>query len=364
MKRSQNHKINIQINSRSFQRLAISTIGVIYFLILIGGTVRTTGAGMGCPDWPKCFGQLIPPTSVDQLPEDYKEVFAEQRARKNDRLVSYLTFLGFDNKASEIKNDPDILVEADFNATKTWIEYINRLVGAGTGLFVLALAIRSLQFYRIKKRITFFSTLTLFLILIQAWIGALVVSTNLMPWMITVHMLLAVVIVNLVIYVYYHSTLINHTRSVLEDKSVFTSVLIISMVLMVFQIVFGTQVREEIDVLNKNGLLRVDWIENLSLGFLIHRSLSLLILATHIVMLVLMFKISQYEAEFKSILIFALVLVIAEIITGVIMAYFAVPAWAQPVHLLVGVMIIGVQFYAYISALNSEKITSKKMQKI
>src|SRR4029453_2067836 len=54
-----------------FQGLAPATTAVTYRLILVGGLVRASGAGLGCPDWPKCFGLWIPPASAAELPPEF-----------------------------------------------------------------------------------------------------------------------------------------------------------------------------------------------------------------------------------------------------------------------------------------------------
>ena len=142
----------------------------VYFLILVGGIVRASGAGMGCPDWPTCFGRLIPPTEESQLPADYHERYA----------------LGYKN--------------TQFNPVKTWTEYLNRLAGVTIGLLIILTAWRSRIYLKADNR--FLLSLTaFFLVGFQGWLGSTVVASNLTPLIITFHMLLALIIVALLIYI-------------------------------------------------------------------------------------------------------------------------------------------------------------------
>lgn len=298
---------------------------------------------MGCPDWPKCFGNWVPPTEVSQLPEDYKEVYAQQRAEKNGKFVRYLLALGFEEEAYQIQNDPSILVEEDFNVVKTWTEYVNRLIGAVIGILIFGTFVLSVRYWKTDKTIVVLSFLAFVLVGFQGWIGSIVVSTNLLQWLITVHMLLALLIVCLLIYVYYRSK-----RSVLnlkvEGANKLVIIIIICMAATLVQIVLGTQVREAIDVIAER-LVRTEWIENLGIRFKIHRSYSILLLAIHIYLARLLYIKNEGQMLLKRGAGLLLLIVAVEAISGAVMAYFGVPAFIQPLHLLLGTMITGLQYY-------------------
>ena len=159
------------LSSKLFLKVGTFTIGAVFFLIFVGALVRATGSGMGCPDWPTCFGRWIPPTQESQLPENYHQLYADR---------------GYAN--------------TDFNPTKTWTEYVNRLTGVTIGLLVFATMLLSFRFRNSDRVIVCCSTAVFILVGLQGWLGALVVASNLRPVMISVHMLSALTIVGLLIY--------------------------------------------------------------------------------------------------------------------------------------------------------------------
>lgn len=339
-----------------FKRLSFITLISVYFLILVGGIVRSTGSGMGCPDWPKCFGSYVPPTDVSELPKDYKEHYANYRHEKNVRFAKYLKFFGMPEKADQIVNDESILVEADFNVYKTWTEYVNRLIGAVIGLLIFATMIGSFSYLKEDRIITLTAVVTFLLVGFQGWIGSIVVSTNLVPWMITIHMILALVIVLLLIYINFRANQSSFSSVSGSNRKLIVTLTVLCLLTMAIQIVLGTQVREAIDRVagELSFALRETWISRAGLSFLIHRSFSMLILALHGWLLYSLFKSRQQSGFVRNIGKYLLLLIVIEIVSGVVMAYFGIPPFVQPIHLLFSTIIFGVLYYMYLVVMNSK----------
>jgi cytochrome c oxidase assembly protein subunit 15 len=215
------------------------------------------------------------------------------------------------------------------------------------GLLILATLIKSLALWSVDKWIPATAFLALVLVSFTGWIGSIVVSTNLLAWMITFHMLLALGLVAVLLY--------SHQRAsrLLADFSQFVPMpkkilwlLIVASILMLVQVVLGTQVREGIDRVSfaLGNLLREEWVGRVGMVFLVHRSFSLVLLGVHVLYFLWVFKFSSRATSFNVWNQWLLLLLVLEIASGIGMAYFGLPAFLQPVHLLFGSLILGVQF--------------------
>lgn len=307
-----------QFSISGYNKLVRITLVIIYLLIVAGGVVRCTGSGMGCPDWPKCFGMWIPPTEVSQLPINYQEIYSS---------------LGYHS--------------TEFNVSKTWTEYLNRLLGAISGFMVLISFIYSL-FLKNEKSKMILACITLLLIGFQGWLGAKVVSTNLAPYMITIHMFFALVIVIMLIYSLYISSKFDFNKAISLNNSLVTLAFVVFLITFL-QILLGTQVRKEVDItaLFYNNMNRDLWIDRLGIKFLVHRSFSIVVLGLNIYLFQLIFKsFTNGLVRFLGILNLASIVLI--IFSGIGLNYFNIPSWIQPIHLLLSSIIFGVQFYLFV----------------
>jgi protoheme IX farnesyltransferase len=131
-----------------FQKLVGVTLAATLALVIVGVVVRATGSGMGCPDWPFCYGQVIPP-------------------------------LG------------------DF---KAWAEWIHRLVAAVIGLLVLGVAALALLDHRDRPSLVLPSLGAVALVGFQAWLGRETVRLGNSGPSVTAHLAAALAVVGLLAF--------------------------------------------------------------------------------------------------------------------------------------------------------------------
>lgn len=307
-----------ELSSR-FRRIGLITIVAVYALILVGGIVRASGSGMGCPDWPTCFGKLIPPTEESQLPPDYHE-----------RYVGY--------------------GDTTFNAVKTWTEYVNRLLGVSIGILILTTLIRAMPYRKLDPAL-FRGALTVFLLVgFQGWLGSRVVASELKPALITAHMIVAFLIVILLIYTVTRSQ--REQLSRVDTSTLPTTwrrVLLLAMGMTLLQVAMGTQIRETVDGITNAAIIaeRGIWRESFPIIFYVHRSFSSIILFTNLWLTFRLIRNLQAGTPLRSFGYLQGGLVIAAILSGVSLDRLGFPAVVQPVHLLLANLIFGCQFFLY-----------------
>jgi len=297
-------KINI------FQKFALVSTIATYFLIFIGGLVRVSGAGLGCPDWPKCFGRWIPPLSHAQIP------------------------IGFDASA--------------FNLTLAWIEYINRLAGMITGLLILITALLAIKNFRRSKHILIPSILAAILVAFQGWYGSVVVKSQLMPATVSVHMLLALIIVSLLIYAthssYHLSTNISEPKKIPHRKW-----LLYLWFISVIQILIGTGIRSQIEIIwAQYPLIMVgEVLSRVGAINYIHTFLGILLAIATALIGQKLLKSEKLSTISKQSVWLLFVLIIMQILIGINLQVIGLPPFLQVFHLWIASIYIGVILILY-----------------
>lgn len=289
----------------SFQRLALTTTATTYFLIFVGGLVRASGAGLGCPDWPRCFGTWLPPLSAADLP-------------------------------------PQFAFE-QFNATLMWTEYLNRVLGVLVGFLILATLILAWRRHRRTVAI-FWPTLAAFLLVgVQGWLGGVVVEHELAPWIVTVHMLLALVIVSLLLYATVYSLLHPRTAQISISRRLLVGSTAALIAMSLLQVALGTQVREGVDIALATGVARDSVLAQVGRMDLWHRELGLVTFAITVAVGVLVWARHRGDRLLCHTATLMGALTLGQLLLGVAMAYVSLTPPAQVAHLTTASLVLGCQ---------------------
>ncbi len=332
--------------NKRFLKLAKLTLILVYLVIIAGAVVRMTGSGMGCPDWPKCFGYYVPPTDVETLQWQPNRVFEEGQVIMLDGGLQvaksdFKTSDTFSRENWEAYTKHDY---AKFNVWHTWIEYINRLLGALAGLATLILALFSIKYWSRHKRITILAWLVVLGMGFQAWLGATVVYSVLAPVKITLHMLMALVIVAMLLYLIYQAS----SKQVSKPSKQIQILFCVALLLTVLQIILGTQVRQFVDEQIKlvGDSSKDLWLAIPPLKFYVHRSLSILVVILNVYLFT---AIRKNSLSFHKIN-WVMAILCFEILSGILMYYFDFPFASQPLHLVLASLLFGIQFYLLLEA--------------
>ncbi len=303
----------------TFQKWATATVFAVYFLIFIGGLVRVSGAGLGCPDWPRCYGLWIPPTSVNQLPPQY---------------------------------DP-----LTFNPVLTWIEYLNRLVGVIVGFFILILAGLAVKNFSRQVKILVPSLAALVLVLFQAWLGKIVVTSDLHPFIVTLHLVLALVIVSVLIYVAMQARELHNPEVISLKNSNQSKVVFGLWVAVMLQIVLGTQVREAIEWLSREYPLlnEYDWLDQAE-GIRIAHSIYGTLLTVAIVWLAQkQLRENRFSPFLHDVVNFSWAIAVSQLGIGGLLVKLGIPQAMQVFHQWMSSLLVGFVIAWFIGLKVAEK---------
>ncbi|MCS7189194.1 MAG: COX15/CtaA family protein [Bacteroidia bacterium] len=290
-----------------FRRLALGVFILFFLVIAAGVSVRVLGAGMGCPDWPTCYGRLIPPLREADLPPDYR-----QRYAVGGRLAE------------------------PFDPLKTWVEYINRLLSVLAGLGVILLVGYSWWRMRAFRRLLIYVSLIPLLLIVQAIVGWRVVASYLAEHVITIHMFLSILLTLSTLLAWAHSLSLQE-RPLMGEWRFYEVLGWLSWVLLLVQLFLGSLVRSAITEEGAEiGLQRE--------VFLFHRSFSWVVLASWAYFQWRLYREPARHPLARRWALWTMVALIVQVILGAIMGYLWFKPLLQVLHLVVAIFAVNSGF--------------------
>jgi cytochrome c oxidase assembly protein subunit 15 len=313
----------------AYQKVALATVAATIFLNFVGVFVRVSGAGLGCPDWPKCFGLWIPPLSAAQLPAAF---------------------------------DP-----SQFNAVKMWTEYVNRLTGVMTGFLIIATCVLSFRYRKSKPSILYSSVAALVLVLVEGWLGGAVVYSGLAEYMVTIHMVLGLAIMAILLYSVFKATEKRWMQAIKlkpETRRWLFGIGIMLFVFTVIQIMLGTQTRSAIDQISGQVPAQL-LMAHTGAIVKVHRSFSWTVFLSGWALVFLAYRRTE-SSLIRKLVVWIMATTILQIALGAGLYYLDMPPAFQVLHLVVACFMVCFEFLIILVTRPSAKpltIEEKKQKK-
>ena len=276
---------------QAFRRSLATLLGATIGLVVIGVIVRATDSGMGCPDWPLCYGQIIPPL------DDYK----------------------------------------------AWLEWIHRAIAAGIGLLTLLVLVLALRSLKGRRSIQGASFALLVLVLFQAWLGRQTVLEFNSGQSVTAHLATAMAFVGLQVWVLARSGYPERLNGILQARGAVIAPVVAAGSIYAL-LMFGSNVTG-----TDTGLLYPDWplmggtilppVTELSTPHIVHRY------ATGIVGLILVSALWIVRREPGSprqtqrLLTAAIGIFLVQCLIGALQIFTKLAPWTQTLHVALATLI-------------------------
>ncbi len=313
------------------QKLAFLSIVLLVVLIFAGAVVRVTGSGLGCPDWPTCWGKIIPPTNVAEV--DLEVLRDPKRMAR------------FRRSAERWGRDPDEVTPEnllkEFDAVETWIEYGNRLLALPVLLVNFLLMVACLR----SRTYPGLGVASFALVIISALTGIVVVASGLRAGVVTIHMALAFLQLFLLTYLYWAGGRKPHARQSIPGPGRPAVMVLLACVMVEWAM--GSQIREVTDdLMRKYGVeSRPDWIGELSdaLVYLVHRSFSWSILIAALWL--------GHRAGWRGLVPRTILALVGSLMgMGLILSTSGIHAVVQVLHVGVAGVLVSMAYYWWLAA--------------
>lgn len=301
-----------------FQRWALIATLATYAVITAGGLVRASGAGLGCPDWPQCFGRFYPPLTTEQVPTD----------------------AGFE--------------PSQFDFQLAWTEYINRFAGVILGFLIIGTFYFAWRDHRRNPRIFYPSLGALVLVIFQGWLGGQVVQSELEPIVLTAHLIFALFIVGLLLYAtvsgFFPTTA--PFQSLPPSRRYLGRLTLLILALSLPQVAFGAFLRGEIDDIESANpqMGRGEWIEQVGWVDPVHRSYSWVLVIGVGFLIYYVYRRVDANRWLKRNATLTGVLLLVQVGAGIVLAYADLPPAFQAIHLVNGSLFLGALTLLYLLA--------------
>jgi protoheme IX farnesyltransferase len=275
-----------------FQKLAATTLGTAILLVTIGVIVRATDSGVACPDWPLCYGQILPPL-----------------------------------------DDPN-----------AWIEWIHRSAAALIGFEILGLAILAWVDHRDRRSLLVPSMAAVLLVGFQAWLGRETVRLGNSGESVTAHLAAAMLLVALLVYITVRASFPARVGG-WGGSQRFTLFAAFTTLTAFALLLFGSHVTA-----TDSALVFPDWplmngslvppLTELTAAHVLHRWVAAVVGAIVVALAILAWRTQRDRSTIVRLAVGAAVLFAIQVVIGGLQVVTRLSAWTQTLHLALGAVIL------------------------